>query len=76
MSPHEHVIVQGNVDELLWKGFIRESMSTCAIPTFLVPKKDRSWRIYVDNKWINQITVKYWFPIPTIRDLLDQFNGT
>lgn len=37
--------------------------------------KDKIWRMYVGNRRINQITVKYWFSIPIFQDLLDQLVG-
>lgn len=61
MSPYEHAILQGSVDELLRKRFIRESTSPCIIATLLVPKMDKSWRMCVDRKGINQIAIKYCF---------------
>ena len=42
MNPTEHAELKKQVDKLLNKGFIKESMSLCAVPTMLTLKKDGS----------------------------------
>ena len=57
-NPEETKELQRQVEGLLIKGHVRESMSSCAVPVLLVPKKDETWRMCVDCRAINNITVK------------------
>ena len=57
------------------KGYVRECLSPCVVSTLLVPKKDETWRMCIDSRSVNNITVKYRFPIPRLNGLLDELNG-
>ncbi|RDX95063.1 hypothetical protein CR513_22454, partial [Mucuna pruriens] len=74
-NPEETKEIQKQVNELLEKGFVRESLSPCSIPVILVPKKDGTWRMCVDNQPINKIVVKYRYPIPRLDNMLDKLFG-
>ncbi|XP_074265615.1 uncharacterized protein LOC141588057 [Silene latifolia] len=44
-NPEEAKELQRQVQELIDRGYVQESLSPCAVPALLVPKKEGTWRI-------------------------------
>ena len=75
MTPAETEELNRQFQELLRMGLIQESLSPCAVPVVIAPKKDGEWRMCTDSRAINRITIKYQFPLPRMDDLMDYLSG-
>lgn len=60
---------------MLTEGIIRHSNSAFASPLVMVKMKDGTWRLCVDYRQPNQLTIKDKFSIPLVEELLDELQG-
>ena len=67
--------VKAHIKGLLEHGVIEESVSPYAAPIVLIRKKDKSLRLCVDYRRVNEVTVKDAFPLPRIQNTLDALAG-
>ncbi|GJX97470.1 putative reverse transcriptase domain-containing protein [Tanacetum coccineum] len=76
LAPSEMKEFLEQLKELSDKGFIRPSSSPWGAPVFFVKKKDGSFRMCIDYRELNKLTVKNCYPFPRIDDLFDQLQGS
>lgn len=74
-SPLQKNEIKKQVKELLAQGVIQASSSPFASPTLLVGKKDLTWRLCVDYRHLNALTIKNKYPLPVIDEFLDELAG-
>ncbi|GKF45393.1 putative reverse transcriptase domain-containing protein [Tanacetum coccineum] len=61
--------------ELQDKGFIRPSHSPWGALVFFIKKKDGSFRMCIDYRELNKLTIKNRYPLLRINNLFDQLQG-
>jgi hypothetical protein len=75
MDVEELKELKKQLGEQLEKGFIRRSSSSWGAPVLFVEKKDKSQRLCMDYRSLNEVTIKNKYPLPVINDLFDQLKG-
>ncbi|GJP80421.1 hypothetical protein CLOP_g10624 [Closterium sp. NIES-67] len=75
LSQPELEELQQQLDYLMTKGFIWPSTSPYAALVLFTPKKDGGFRMCIDYRALNRITIKSRYPIPRADELLDQLHG-
>nr|GFA82684.1 putative reverse transcriptase domain-containing protein [Tanacetum cinerariifolium] len=76
LAPSELKELSEQLKELSKKGFIRPSSSPWGAPMLFVKKKDGSFRMCIDYRELNKLTIKNKYPLPRIDDLFDQLQGS
>nr|GFC15426.1 putative reverse transcriptase domain-containing protein [Tanacetum cinerariifolium] len=76
LAPSEMKELADQLQELTDKGFIRPSSSPWGASVLFVKKKDGSFRMCIDYRELNKLTVKNYYPLPRIDDLFDQLQGS
>ncbi|GJU52464.1 putative reverse transcriptase domain-containing protein [Tanacetum coccineum] len=76
LAPSEMQELSNQLQELADRGFIRPSTSPWGAPVLFVKKKDGSFRMCIDYRELNKLTVKNRYPLPRIDDLFDQLQGS
>nr|GFA15048.1 putative reverse transcriptase domain-containing protein [Tanacetum cinerariifolium] len=76
LAPSEMKDLAEHLKELSDKGFIRPSSSPWGAPVLFVKKKDGSFRMCIDYRELNKLTVKNCYPLPRIDNLFNQLQGS
>lgn len=75
LSPAQLSELRSQLTELLDRGFIRPSESPFGAPILFVAKRDGGWRMCVDYRGLNKITVPNAFALPRIDEMFQQLQG-
>ncbi|GJX32401.1 putative reverse transcriptase domain-containing protein [Tanacetum coccineum] len=76
LAPAELQELSTQLQELSDRGFIRPSSSPWGAPVLFVKNKDGSFRICIDYRDLNRLTMKNRYPLSRIDDLFDQLQGS
>ncbi|GJU19980.1 putative reverse transcriptase domain-containing protein, partial [Tanacetum coccineum] len=76
LAPSEMKELSNQLQELADRGFIRPSTSPWGALVLFVKKKDGSFRMCIDYRELNKLTIKNRYPLPRIDDLFDQVQGS
>jgi hypothetical protein len=74
MSRNELIALKEWLEKNLRKGFIRSSSLSAASPVLFVKKADGGLRFYVDYRGLNNISVKDRYPLPLIKEFLNNLK--
>ncbi|GKC71466.1 putative reverse transcriptase domain-containing protein, partial [Tanacetum coccineum] len=76
LAPSEMKELSEQLQELFDKGSIRPTTSPWGAPVLFVKRKDGSFRMCIDYRELNKLTVKNRYLLLRIDDLFDQLQGS
>lgn len=71
----QKTVIEELVEGMLKLGIVQTSESPFASPVVLIKKKDGGWRLCLDYRAVNKLTIKNKYPIPLIEDMFDELGG-
>ena len=80
MTPHRMTLfelqeLKAKLQELLDKVFVRPSTSPWGALVLFAKKKGKTFRLCIDYRQLNMVTIKNRYPLLRINDLFDQLRG-
>ncbi|XP_037774848.1 uncharacterized protein LOC119571769, partial [Penaeus monodon] len=74
LNAEKRAFLQAEVQRLKEQGIIIPSLSPWASPVVLVPKSSGTYRLCVDYRKVNAVTVADSFPLPRMDDIIDDLG--
>ena len=75
LSATQRQDAEAEIQATLKEGWIQPSTSAWGTAILMVPKKDGTWRMYVDYRDLNALIITDAYPLPRIDDLLCRLEG-
>ena len=76
MSPLEEEELKRQMQKYLEAGWIEKAQSPFGAGVLFAKKKDGSFRLCIDYRSLNKLTIKDKYPLPRIDECLDEMQGS
>lgn len=68
-------VVEELITDMKKEGVVSDSKSPYNSPLLLVPKKDGSWRLVIDYRRLNSVTIPDRMPMPILSEVIANLSG-